>query len=48
MATPKLLPDNWNPKSAAGHVLAGLRNVCLPAVKGTHDKERIMFGKLEV
>ncbi len=39
MDHPSLLPAGWNPKQAADHVLAGLRNVCLPTVKGAHDSD---------
>ena len=44
MKIKKLLPDNWNPKSAADQVMAGLRNVCSPVVKGAHDSDFIIHN----
>ncbi|OPZ25474.1 MAG: hypothetical protein BWZ02_02444 [Lentisphaerae bacterium ADurb.BinA184] len=38
-AASRLLPAGWDAKLAGDRVLAGLRNVCLPAVKGAHDSD---------
>jgi len=39
-----LLPGDWNPKSAADAVLAGLINTSGPTVKGAHDAEFVCVG----
>jgi hypothetical protein len=38
-----LLPPDWNPTAAGDRVLAGLTNVCLPAVKGAHDSDLLLL-----
>lgn len=46
---PALLPVDWDPKAAGDHVLDGLRNICLPSVKGAHDSDfLILDGKAYV
>jgi hypothetical protein len=35
----RILPQEWNAKKAADMVMAGLRNVCTPQVKGAHDSD---------
>lgn len=34
-----LLPADWNPREQADRVLAGLKNICAPQVKGAHDSD---------
>ena len=35
----QLLPACWDAKAEADRVLAGLKNVCSPAVRGAHDSD---------
>jgi hypothetical protein len=42
MATQRLLPSGWNPKQAAERMLADLKNICLPQVKGAHDSDFVV------
>lgn len=42
MAPSSLLPADWDPQAAGDRVLAGLRNVCLPCVKGAHDSDFVI------
>jgi len=44
MENTAILPTNWNPKAAADRVMAGLSDVCLPAVKGAHDADFVIVG----
>ncbi len=37
-----LLPSDWDPIAAGDRVLASLRNICLPAVKGAHDGDFLL------
>ena len=40
--THALLPADWNPRDAADRVLAQLKNICLPRVKGAHDSDFLL------
>ncbi len=40
-----LLPLNWDPKATGECVLAGLKNICLPQVKGAHDSDFVIVGE---
>jgi hypothetical protein len=47
--TAPLVPPGWNPKDAGDRVMAGLRNICLPKVKGAHDVDFVIHcGKAYV
>lgn len=49
MTSRSLLATDWNPKAEGDRVLEGLRNICLPAVKGAHDSDfLILEGKAYV
>ncbi|HOF89287.1 MAG TPA: sialidase family protein [Armatimonadota bacterium] len=37
-----LPPSDWDPTAAGGRVLASLRNICLPTVKGAHDSDFLL------
>ena len=43
-ANAKILPDDWDPKSAADKVLAGLINTSAPQVRGAHDAEMALVN----
>ena len=44
LSASKLFPADWNPKTAADRVLAGLVKVTAPQVKGAHDAGMVLAG----
>jgi hypothetical protein len=47
--TDSLLPPDWSPKEQGDRVMASLRDICLPKVKGAHDADFLIHhGKAYV